>query len=169
MNTAERLNCLQTDLDKIVTRYSGEAGRHKKTALTLKITSVIFAALITVLLGNAAVIVGVILFGRIFLRICFSLDYVEYYPQLVLAIMINLLASLAGVTTQMITTLRKFRTQLVINSWYALVSLVACMIFVPQFGVTGALLALGMLSTVRCILNAVVMAFTAMEKSPSCQ
>ncbi len=51
MNTAERLNCLQTDLDKLVTRYSGEAGRHKKTALTLKITSVIFAALITVLLG----------------------------------------------------------------------------------------------------------------------
>lgn len=51
MNTGERLKCLQNDLDKLVSRYSGEAKRYKKTALMLKITSVVFAALITVLLG----------------------------------------------------------------------------------------------------------------------
>ncbi len=51
MNSSERLKCLQDDLDKLVKRYSGEAVRYKKTALTLKITSVVFAALITVMLG----------------------------------------------------------------------------------------------------------------------
>lgn len=51
MNTSERLKCLQADLDSLVTRYARESVRHKKTALALKVTSVFFAALITVFLG----------------------------------------------------------------------------------------------------------------------
>ncbi len=51
MNTSERLKCLQTDLDSLVTRYARESVQHKKMALALKVTSVFLAALITVLLG----------------------------------------------------------------------------------------------------------------------
>src|SRR5688572_25098428 len=74
MNTAQRLKCLESDLDKLVTRYARESVRHKKTALTLKVTSVFFAALITIFLGlksqytalttelsNAALVLGAVI------------------------------------------------------------------------------------------------------------
>lgn len=51
MKPAEKLAYLQEEVDKQVNSYAGDATRHKGSALRLKITSVILAALITVLLG----------------------------------------------------------------------------------------------------------------------
>jgi hypothetical protein len=51
MKPAEKLAYLQNEVDQQVASFGGDAGRHKATALRLKIMSVILAALITVLLG----------------------------------------------------------------------------------------------------------------------
>jgi hypothetical protein len=51
MKAAERLVWLQKEIDDLVSRYQREAVRFKKEAIVLRITSVLLAALITVLLG----------------------------------------------------------------------------------------------------------------------
>ena len=48
---AEKLKCLQTDIDSHVKRYAVECVKHKNRALMLKVTSVCLAATITSLLG----------------------------------------------------------------------------------------------------------------------
>jgi hypothetical protein len=51
MNPTQRLECLNAELDSLVARFARDCVRHKKRALTLKITSVLLAATITILLG----------------------------------------------------------------------------------------------------------------------
>jgi hypothetical protein len=54
MNLTERLKCLEDDVQRLVQRYGKDAVRHKKTALALRILSVLIAAAITILLGLKA-------------------------------------------------------------------------------------------------------------------
>lgn len=51
MKPKERLDCLIAELDSLVDRYARECVRHKNRALALKITSVLLATAITILLG----------------------------------------------------------------------------------------------------------------------
>jgi hypothetical protein len=51
MESAKKLDCLTSDLDKLVKRFARECVRHKNRALVLKITSVLLATSITILLG----------------------------------------------------------------------------------------------------------------------
>lgn len=51
MKPKERLDCLNTELDSLVSRYARECVKHKNRALALKITSVLLATMITILLG----------------------------------------------------------------------------------------------------------------------
>jgi Protein of unknown function (DUF4231) len=51
MNQKERFDRLQDEINSLVDRFASECVRHKRRALTLKITSVLLAATITVLLG----------------------------------------------------------------------------------------------------------------------
>ena len=51
MRPKERLTCLSAELDTLVKRYARECARHKNRALLLKITSVLLATAITILLG----------------------------------------------------------------------------------------------------------------------
>jgi hypothetical protein len=51
MKPKERLKCLDAELDALVDRYARECVRHKNRALALKITSVLLATSITILLG----------------------------------------------------------------------------------------------------------------------
>jgi hypothetical protein len=51
MNAADRLTWLQKEVDSLVDRYQRESSRFKKEAIVLKIVRVLFAAIITVLLG----------------------------------------------------------------------------------------------------------------------
>jgi hypothetical protein len=51
MKPKERLDCLSAELDSLVGRYARECVNHKNKALALKITSVLLATAITILLG----------------------------------------------------------------------------------------------------------------------
>ena len=51
MKPKERLDCLNAELDALVARYARECAKHKNRALALKITSVLLATAITILLG----------------------------------------------------------------------------------------------------------------------
>jgi hypothetical protein len=51
MKVQERLDCLNAELDSLVRRYASECAKHKARALVLKITSVVLATTITILLG----------------------------------------------------------------------------------------------------------------------
>lgn len=51
MRPKERLSCLSEELDKLVARYARECARYKNRALALRITSVLLATTITILLG----------------------------------------------------------------------------------------------------------------------
>ena len=51
MESKKKLECLTADLDALVERYARECVRYKNRALTLKITSVLLATSITILLG----------------------------------------------------------------------------------------------------------------------
>ena len=51
MKLKERLACLSDELDNLVARYARESTKHKNRALVLKITSVLLATTITILLG----------------------------------------------------------------------------------------------------------------------
>lgn len=51
MKTTERLKCLEKEVDDLVKRYKDESVRYKNAAFRLKITSVVLAAIISILLG----------------------------------------------------------------------------------------------------------------------
>jgi len=51
MKSEDKLQCLQEDIDSLVSRYAQDCVRHKNRALTLKIASVFLAAMITIFLG----------------------------------------------------------------------------------------------------------------------
>ena len=51
MNSAERLECLKQDIEKLVNRYQAEAHQYKSQAFRLRIVSVVLASIITILLG----------------------------------------------------------------------------------------------------------------------
>lgn len=51
MDMAKRRDWLQNEVDELVKRYKGESGRFKKEAIVLRVVRVLFAAIITVLLG----------------------------------------------------------------------------------------------------------------------
>jgi hypothetical protein len=51
MKPKERLTCLNDELDKLVARYARECAKYKNRALVLRVTSVLLATTITILLG----------------------------------------------------------------------------------------------------------------------
>jgi hypothetical protein len=51
MSAEKKLEWLTAEVDRLVTRYQGEASRHKKVAFRLRILTVFLSAIVTVLLG----------------------------------------------------------------------------------------------------------------------
>ena len=106
-----------------------------------------YRALAVKLIGIGAVLgVGGFLvaavFGRPLLQIVFGREYAKHddvFKILMLGGIPSLMASLAGV---LVTSARRFRSQLVVNSVVLVALLAACMTLIPRYGLVGAAWAL---------------------------
>ena len=105
-----------------------------------------------VLVLNGAGLVLIVLIGDLFLRYAYTAAYVPYHPQLIIGSAAAVIMGLASMLSQTLTALSRFRLQLGLNCLNLIAALGFGLWRIPGGGVTGAVEALLMLASFRCLM-----------------
>lgn len=102
--------------------------------------------LINLSLG-AICIVGALLFGKLFLRIAYTQEYVQYHFEFVMIMVVCAISMIMSAITMTLTACQKFASQALLFTCAVLLTLVAGWFLISQYKVLGAVLT-QLLSTV---------------------
>ena len=112
-------------------------------------------------MAGVGLFVGTILFGRAFLKLAFTSEFVAYYPELLAATATGTVLGCAGLLGLGLTAVRRFRTRMFVAGASLLVSLLVVTIAVPTYGIMGGVIVLAAVSTVWVVLSGSILTAVA--------
>lgn len=121
-----------------------ETDRTAFVRLLMRVTAVVGACGLVLLLAC-------VVLGETYLAIGYGPRYTSLAPSLVYSGAIAFIAGLANLLSQTLVSMKRFRLQFTINAVTFAAAVVLAFALVPEHGVDGALLALGILSLARLI------------------
>jgi O-antigen/teichoic acid export membrane protein len=106
-----------------------------------------------------AVLLGCILFGRLFLRLMYTPEYAEYHRELVIMAASAVFQFSSSFLGYSLSATREFYVQAVIAAVSCVSAAVACAVLVPRHGVTGAAIAFTLSCAASLVTAAICLAW----------